>query len=619
MRIFWNLKAFAIIAALATSSLVTVVVIIGLPGRTLAATGPPQVAQSLAGKPIARTKSATSGMIIDHNAVDAAVIPLPWLDQARALDTFFGHKSVGNNILDGMVDLQVQNSERYTIAMQYGWPNWFADNDGILHRTIGTNYYPETKIDAFNTHLRDDGFHVADVAMMKFCPSDVPPFSSTPAADTWVAYRDMMNALEHDYPGVTFVWWTISLMTADDNRGNDERAVFNGLVREYCAASGCLLFDIADIESHDPDGSPIVGPTGHEAMYNGYSDDGAHLNEMGRQRVANAFWWLLARAAGWAGTSHWISMSADDNEAGVYPGEAATYNLAVTASEGFSQPITLALQGAPAGTSVSFDPNPVAAPGGSQLYVTTTAATRDGVYAMTATGAAGQLSAEIPLTLTVKPVFSLTTRPFFRTALPGEVVTYSLSVTAGVGFATPVTFTLHGETASVHVSFEPDSVVPPATSQLYITTTTATEVGIYAMTVTGASGALTDTASLTLIAASAAPSFTLGVSPDIRIARPNQVVSYTALMTAVNGLSGPVNLTVVGLPVGVGATWSVNPVMPGDPSILSLAISDAPLFGDHALDVVATTTGTTSTQVVTRGIGLVIWHLYKLWLPSLHR
>jgi hypothetical protein len=310
-------------------------------------------------------------------------------------------------------------------------------------------------------------------------------------------------------------------------------------------------------------------------------------------------------------------MSADHNEVSVYPGETATYDLAVTASEGFTQPITLALQGAPAGTSVSFDPNPVMAPGGSQLHITTPAAIRAGVYAMTATGTAGEISAETSLTLTVRPVFSLMARPFFRTALPGEVVTYSLSVTAGAGFATPVTFTLYGEPASVHVAFEPDSVVPPATSQLYITTTTATEAGIYDMMVTGASGALTDTASLTLIAASEAPSFTLGVFPDIRIARPNQVVSYTVLVTEVNGLIGPVNLTVVGSPVGVGATWSVNPVMPGDPSVLALAISADPLVGSHKLEVVGTAAGTPGIQVVTQGVELVIELPYKLFLPLL--
>jgi len=238
---------------------------------------------------------------IDHNSVNADAIPHHWLAQAQLLDIYFAHKSVGNNILDGMADLQAQDPGRYTIAVYSGGADWFVGNDGILHRSVGSNRYPQTKIDGFNSDIRSGGFHVADAAMMKFCPGDTPPFATMSAADTWVAYRDMMAGLEQDYPDVSFIWWTMPLATAADNRGNDEKAVFNALVRDYCASNGCPLFDIAVIESYDPDGNPIVSSTGHEAMWEGYSSDGAHLNETGRQRVASAIWWLLARIAGWDG------------------------------------------------------------------------------------------------------------------------------------------------------------------------------------------------------------------------------------------------------------------------------------------------------------------------------
>ena len=244
----------------------------------------------------------TDAIVVDHDCVDAGAIPQTWLDQARALDTFFTHKSVGNNILDGMADLQSQDPGRYTIAVYSGAASWFATHDGLLHTQVGSNGEPLTKIDGFDSAIRNDGYHVAEAAMMKFCPGDTPPFSDTPASTAWAAYRDMMADLEHDYPEVTFVWWTFPLATAADNRGNDEKAVFNDAIRAHCAANGCVLFDIAAIESHDPSGNPVVGPAGYEAMYNDYASDGAHLNEMGRQRVARAMWWLLARIAGWDGT-----------------------------------------------------------------------------------------------------------------------------------------------------------------------------------------------------------------------------------------------------------------------------------------------------------------------------
>jgi len=138
---------------------------------------------------------------------------------------------------------------------------------------------------------------------MKLCVGDIYPWSSDRAVDIWAAYRDMMEAEQAEHPGTTLVWWTIPLVTAaqDPSGGNAEKAAFNQAVRDYCAANGCVLFDIADIESHDPSGNPVMDASGNEACWSGYVTDGAHLNETGRQRLASAIWWLLARVAGWNG------------------------------------------------------------------------------------------------------------------------------------------------------------------------------------------------------------------------------------------------------------------------------------------------------------------------------
>ncbi|MCP4427787.1 MAG: hypothetical protein GY803_25160, partial [Chloroflexi bacterium] len=189
-----------------------------------------------------------AAILVDHNTVDAAQIPQEWLDAARELDTFFAHKSVGNNILDGMADLQGQNPTRYAIDIVVEGPDWFAANSGISHQSLGTNGQPQTKIDGFDAFIRG-GYHAADAAMMKFCPGDTLPFGIVPAADIWVSYRDMLAALESAYPGTTIVWWTMPIATAADDRGNDEKEIFNGLMRDYCDVNICVLFDIADIES----------------------------------------------------------------------------------------------------------------------------------------------------------------------------------------------------------------------------------------------------------------------------------------------------------------------------------------------------------------------------------
>jgi len=404
-----------------------------------------------------------------------------------------------------------QNPGRYTIAVVYGT----GTGTGITHYQTGSNGDPHSKIDGFDALIR--GGPTRDVAFMKLCVGDFPPWTSDSPDDVWHAYRDTMADLQQDYPDTVFVWWTAPLTTQSDNQGNAEKAIYNALVRDYVTQNGGFLFDVADIQSHDPSGNPVTGPTGYEAMYDAYSSDGAHLNETGRQRVARALWWLLARTAGWPGASDWISITPVTNEMSVHPGETATYALSVTASAGFTDPVTLTLQGAPSETTTAFDVNPV---------------------------------------------------------------------------------------------------TPPGTSHLHITTAASTSAGIHAMTVTGASDALSDTADLTLIVASAAPpSFTLSVSPTIRTAEPNQMVSYTTFVTGAGGFSHPVTLTIVGLPTGIDADWSTNPITPATYSTLTLSIPSSPPFGRHSMHVI----GVADTQVVTQGIELVITYPFRVYLPTILR
>lgn len=507
MKISRNLRMSVIVMTFVVPWLIAFMVVAGLPGRTLATTGAPQavvIDRSAMDTAEGLGVSAQDDhIVIDHNAVDADAIPQAWLDAARHQVVFFNHRSIGNNILDGVADLALQNPTRYGISVVYG----HGTGEGINHYMAGSNGDPLSKISGFSGLVKDGH----DVAFMKFCVGDFPPWTSVSPTDIWSAYRDAMENVQAQHPNTVIVWLTSPLTTPADGRGLEHFATFNAMVRQYVAENGGVLFDIADIESHDPGGAPITSG-GYEAMYNDYSDDGAHLNETGRQRVARAMWWLLARLAGWDDATDWISVTAAANVASIHPGETATYTLTLTAGEGVITPVSLDLQDAPLGTTASFDPNPV---------------------------------------------------------------------------------------------------TPPGDSQLYITSTASTVVGTYAMTVTGTSGVLSDTANLSLAVASTAPSFTLNISPTICIAKPNQEASYTVTVTGVTGFSQPVTLTVLGLPAGVGKAWSNNPVTPDDLSALTLSIPSRPSFGDHLLMVV----GTSETQVVAECIELTIDYPYKSYLP----
>ncbi|MFC1649613.1 hypothetical protein ACFL2C_02815 [Patescibacteria group bacterium] len=231
-----------------------------------------------------------AGVVIDHTKVDADTIPVSYLDESRNLVQFFNHRSIGNNILNGFSLLRAQNPSRYSININYS----SGSSQGINHYMAGTNGDPLSKVNGFGSLVRDSHHY----AFMKFCVGDFAYWSGVDSNTIWTAYRDMMIAQQNEHPNTTLVWWTSPLTTQTDGRSLADFAVFNQLVRDHVDQNGGILFDIADIQSHDPNGN-LVTRDGHEAMYNGYSTDGAHLNEAGQQRVAKAWWWMMAEFAGW--------------------------------------------------------------------------------------------------------------------------------------------------------------------------------------------------------------------------------------------------------------------------------------------------------------------------------
>jgi hypothetical protein len=207
---------------------------------------------------------------------------------------------------------------------------------------------------------------------------------------------------------------------------------------------------------------------------------------------------------------------------------------------------------------------------------------------------------------------SLNAEPTSRTVQIGQSAAYTLSSVINGGYTRPVTLTLTGVPSETNALLAPKLLIPPATSQLRVTTTASTKTGAFEMIVTSTAGVLVDTAELALVVVPVAPpSFTLSVSPTTRIASPNRTVSYTVVIIEMDGLGQPVDLAVMGLPTGVGVAWSINPVTPISPSILTLSIPGRPPFGGHPFQVV----GTTQTLSATKGAKLIIEYPFKEYVP----
>lgn len=129
-------------------------------------------------------------------------------------------------------------------------------------------------------------------------------------ASTYAAYATA-------HPDKKIIWWTTSLARGI---GTTESESFNDQMRNYANQHDIILFDVADILAHDPDGFPCYdnrdGVTYKDesnpddglalpAICPQYTTEteGGHLGSIsaGGVRVAKAFWVLMARIAGWDG------------------------------------------------------------------------------------------------------------------------------------------------------------------------------------------------------------------------------------------------------------------------------------------------------------------------------
>lgn len=231
------------------------------------------------------------------------------LDELIARRVFFGHQSVGANILDGVRDLLREAGRNWPIVELGAEP---ASGGALLHANVGTNQQPLAKCDDFRRIIDERLRGQVDLAVLKFCYVDIEP--TTDYAVLCDRYRATLKQLGGRHPDTVFVPSTVPLghakrgldvrvreMLGRTNQAklkNQARHAFNERLRQSWTISP--LFDVARAEATAPDGTrntfTYQGTTA-ENLVGEYTDDGGHLNAAGRRVVAAAFLQTLAAAA----------------------------------------------------------------------------------------------------------------------------------------------------------------------------------------------------------------------------------------------------------------------------------------------------------------------------------
>src|SRR6476659_958807 len=177
-----------------------------------------------------------------------------------------------------------------------------------------------------------------------------------------------------------------------------------------------------------------------------------------------------------------------------------------------------------------------------------------------------------------KPDFSIAASPASQTVSQGQATSYTVTVTRLNGFAGAVSLTASnlpsGATASWKLSDGTNSNVVPASQNgatLTIQNSSHTPNATSQPLITATSGNLTHTTTITLAVQPATqPNFTLAASPASQSAAQGDQALYSLNVNRSGGFTGPVSLSVAGVPKGATASWNPSGTTSGPSSTLQI-------------------------------------------------
>jgi uncharacterized membrane protein len=199
-----------------------------------------------------------------------------------------------------------------------------------------------------------------------------------------------------------------------------------------------------------------------------------------------------------------FGISASPASLSIAQGNQATSTITTTISGGFNNAISLSASGVPSGTTVSFNPNPIAAPGSgsSAMNITVGSSTPTGTYPITVTGSGGGLkqTTTVTLTVTALPNFTISASPASLSIQQGHQGTSTITTSISGGFNNAISLSASGMPSGTTVSFNPNPIPAPGSGSTTMTITVGsnTPTGTYPVTVTGTGGGIQQNATVNL-------------------------------------------------------------------------------------------------------------------------
>jgi subtilase family serine protease len=199
------------------------------------------------------------------------------------------------------------------------------------------------------------------------------------------------------------------------------------------------------------------------------------------------------------------------------------------------------------------------------------------------------------------PSFTLSDSPSSLSITQGSSGTSTITVNDAGGFTGSVTLAASGLPSGVTAAFGTNPTT--GTSVLTLTASSTATTGTSTVTITGTSGSLTATTTIALtVNATAAPNFTIAASPASVTVTQGANGTSTITITSTGGFNAATTLSATGLPTGVTAAFSTNPVTPpangSVTSTLTLTASSTATVGAATVTITGTSGSTTHSTTI---------------------